>query len=60
MESIEEVDEELGLFSNERLEYSQGIMASELLKSYRTWLKNMERLRRIEKEIYRRKNEGRY
>jgi len=60
MESIEEVDEELEYFSNERLKHILGIMASELMRSHQTWLKNIERLRRIGKEIYRRKNEGRY
>ena len=60
MESIEEIDEDLGYFSDERLEHIQDIMASEVMKSYRLWTKNIDRLRRVKKEIERRKDEGRY
>lgn len=55
MENIEEVDGELERFSDERLEHIQGIMASEVLKSYNLWNKNRIRLGRISKEIKRRK-----
>lgn len=60
MESIEEADEGLEHFSSERLNHIQGIMVAEVLKSYRSWIVNVDRLRRLNREIERRKNEGRY